>query len=308
MTKKNISQKRNPKLWTRSKKQACTIAKLCKHSARKMQWASKRYQKLGGRYIGNKKTNNSLSQWGRQKWRTSSGKKSKGKLRYLPDKAWKNLSKKEIKSTNRTKKRGYEKGKQYVPQPKYIANKVRKYRLIKSRRRRSKSKSRKRRSKSKSRKRRSRRKSRKRRSKSKSRRRRSRRKSRKRRSSKKSRRRRSRRKSRRRRSRRKSRKRRSRRKSRRRSKRRKSRKNINMNFKGHYEGPVGNESENTFHKPPDWVDWRKNRNTESYHPRYGPPPPRYGPPPPRYGPPPSHYGPPPPRYGPPPPLYGPFPY
>ena len=34
----------------------------------------------------------SLKNWGKQKWRTSSGKPSKGKRRYLPDAAWNALS------------------------------------------------------------------------------------------------------------------------------------------------------------------------------------------------------------------------
>ena len=38
-----------------------------------------------------KKPQQSLKDWGKQKWRTSSGKPSKGKRRYLPD-AWKALS------------------------------------------------------------------------------------------------------------------------------------------------------------------------------------------------------------------------
>ena len=33
-----------------------------------------------------KKSQRSLKNWGKQKWRTSAGKPSKGKKRYLPDK------------------------------------------------------------------------------------------------------------------------------------------------------------------------------------------------------------------------------
>jgi hypothetical protein len=42
-----------------------------------------------------KKSQRSLKDWGKQKWRTSSGKPSKGKRRYLPDAAWKSLTKSE---------------------------------------------------------------------------------------------------------------------------------------------------------------------------------------------------------------------
>ena len=70
----------------------------------------------------------SLFNWGNQKWRTSDGSPSKGKKRYLPDKAWKSLSAGEKASTNRAKAEGNRKGKQFVKQPKSIAKKVRKYR------------------------------------------------------------------------------------------------------------------------------------------------------------------------------------
>jgi|TARA_A100001011_G_C14271271_1_gene827104 hypothetical protein len=70
----------------------------------------------------------SLLNWGKQKWRTSDGSPSKGKKRYLPDKAWKSLSAGEKAATNRAKAEGNRKGKQFVKQPKSIAKKVRKYR------------------------------------------------------------------------------------------------------------------------------------------------------------------------------------
>ena len=70
----------------------------------------------------------SLFNWGKQKWRTSDGSPSKGKKRYLPDKAWKSLSASEKAATNRAKAKGNRAGKQFVKQPKTIAKKVRKYR------------------------------------------------------------------------------------------------------------------------------------------------------------------------------------
>ena len=65
----------------------------------------------------------SLKKWGDQKWRTSDGKPSKGKKRYLPDAAWDKLSQKEKDATNQAKARGNAKGKQFVAQPKAIAKK-----------------------------------------------------------------------------------------------------------------------------------------------------------------------------------------
>ena len=43
----------------------------------------------------------SLKDWTAQKWRTSDGKPSKGKKRYLPDAAWKALSPAEKAATNK---------------------------------------------------------------------------------------------------------------------------------------------------------------------------------------------------------------
>ena len=71
----------------------------------------------------------SLSDWGRQKWRTSSGKPSlKTGERYLPDSAFDGLSKAEIAATNSAKRAGMKAGKQFVAQPKAIAKKTSRYR------------------------------------------------------------------------------------------------------------------------------------------------------------------------------------
>jgi len=75
-----------------------------------------------------KKSQKSLKDWGEQKWRTSSGKPSKGKRRYLPDAAWKSLSSGEKAATNRAKAKGNKKGKQFVKQPKNIAKKTARFR------------------------------------------------------------------------------------------------------------------------------------------------------------------------------------
>jgi hypothetical protein len=75
-----------------------------------------------------KKPQQSLKDWGKQKWRTSSGKASNGKRRYLPDAAWKSLSSGEKAATNRAKAKGNKKGKQFVKQPKNIAKKTARFR------------------------------------------------------------------------------------------------------------------------------------------------------------------------------------
>jgi hypothetical protein len=73
----------------------------------------------------------SLKKWGEQKWRTSDGTPSKGKKRYLPDKAWDALSASEKAATNAAKAKGNAKGKQFVAQPKGIAKKTAKFRASK---------------------------------------------------------------------------------------------------------------------------------------------------------------------------------
>jgi hypothetical protein len=71
----------------------------------------------------------SLKDWGKQKWRTKSGKpSSKTGERYLPSAAIKALSSSEYARTSAVKRKGTAAGKQFVKQPKSIANKVRKYR------------------------------------------------------------------------------------------------------------------------------------------------------------------------------------
>ena len=70
----------------------------------------------------------SLKNWTAQKWRTSDGKPSKGKKRYLPDAAWKSLTPAEKAATNRAKAKGNAQGKQFVAQPQKIAKKTSSYR------------------------------------------------------------------------------------------------------------------------------------------------------------------------------------
>ena len=75
------------------------------------------------------KSQKSLKNWTKQKWRTKSGKPSaKTGERYLPEKAIKALSSKEYAATTRAKRKGTKKGKQFVKQPKNIAKKTARYR------------------------------------------------------------------------------------------------------------------------------------------------------------------------------------
>lgn len=118
----STAKKTKPELWQR--KVAAAKAKFGgKWSARAAQWAVAAYKKAGGSYSGAKKASNSLSKWTKQKWRTRDGKKaartdSKGRkvtARYLPDRAWKSLSKSQAKATDAKKRKASRKGKGTVP-------------------------------------------------------------------------------------------------------------------------------------------------------------------------------------------------
>ena len=71
----------------------------------------------------------SLKAWTKQKWKTKSGKNSSltGE-RYLPEKAINALSSFEYRLTTKAKRKAIQLGKQFSKQPKYIADKIRKYR------------------------------------------------------------------------------------------------------------------------------------------------------------------------------------
>lgn len=71
----------------------------------------------------------SLKDWGKQKWRTKSGKpSSETGERYLPEAAIKSLSPAEYAATTKAKRKGTAAGKQFVKQPKAIAKKTASYR------------------------------------------------------------------------------------------------------------------------------------------------------------------------------------
>lgn len=120
----SVAKKTHPRLWESAKRRACADAGLCLHSARKMQWATRYYKSHGGGYADGRSKSNRLSRWSAQKWRTQSGAPSRGRLRYLPDAAWRALTPEEARRTNAAKRRGAARGKQYVPQPADVARKT----------------------------------------------------------------------------------------------------------------------------------------------------------------------------------------
>ena len=76
-----------------------------------------------------KESQKSLRAWTKQKWTTKSGEPSaKTGERYLPEKAIKNLSASEYAATTKAKREGTKRGRQFVKQPKAIAEKTAKYR------------------------------------------------------------------------------------------------------------------------------------------------------------------------------------
>ena len=87
-------------------------------SARKAQLVAQEYEKAGGGYSGSKTSKQrSLSKWTKEKWRTSDRKPADrpgGTTRYLPDRAWSKLSASEKAATNKKKREGSRRGKQFV--------------------------------------------------------------------------------------------------------------------------------------------------------------------------------------------------
>ena len=77
------------------------------------------------------KSQRSLKSWSKRKWRTKSGKpSSKTGERYLPEKAIKSRTAEEDAATTKAKRQGTKQGKQFVKQPKKIANKTKSYRRV----------------------------------------------------------------------------------------------------------------------------------------------------------------------------------
>jgi hypothetical protein len=123
----------NEKLWQRIKNEVKseTVAgtRSGQWSARKAQLAVRKYKDAGGRYVGPRSKHNSLVEWSSQAWRTESGKPSHitGE-RYLPSKAFRALSRRELDTINRSKRAAMRRGQQYSNMPKSIQRKLRSYR------------------------------------------------------------------------------------------------------------------------------------------------------------------------------------
>lgn len=88
-------------------------------SARKAQMVAHEYVAEGGGYKHPRnEAQESLKHWGDEKWHTATGEKAvqgEETHRYLPDKAWKELSPEEQKATDEKKVKGSRKGNQFVP-------------------------------------------------------------------------------------------------------------------------------------------------------------------------------------------------
>lgn len=128
----DVAKKTDPDKWARAKTDAKSQMG-GKHSARAMQLATKLYKERGGGYSGAKSSGNKLAKWTSEDWGTKSGEpstegpKATGE-RYLPKKAREALTPTEYAATTKAKRAGTAQGKQFVAQPKKIAEKTARYR------------------------------------------------------------------------------------------------------------------------------------------------------------------------------------
>jgi hypothetical protein len=88
-------------------------------SARKSQLLTKEYERRGGGYEGPKdERQQSLQRWGAEKWRTREGgtraRRDGETSRYLPERAWAELSEPERRATDRKKREASRTGRQFV--------------------------------------------------------------------------------------------------------------------------------------------------------------------------------------------------
>ncbi len=87
-------------------------------SARKAQLVAHEYEAEGGGYKGGRdETQKSLKDWGDEHWTTKDGapaKQEDGMHRYLPEKAWEDLSPAEKAATDKKKLKGSKQGEQFV--------------------------------------------------------------------------------------------------------------------------------------------------------------------------------------------------
>ena len=89
-------------------------------SARKSQLLTREYEKQGGGYKGEKgQSQKNLEKWTEEEWQTKEGdadaRKGDGETkRYLPKKAWENMSEEEKRETEKKKREGSKRGEQHV--------------------------------------------------------------------------------------------------------------------------------------------------------------------------------------------------
>ncbi|TDB77167.1 DUF5872 domain-containing protein [Micromonospora sp. KC723] len=88
-------------------------------SARKSQLLTKEYQRRGGGYQGPKdERQKSLQRWGAEDWQTRTGstraRKNGETRRYLPKRAWQQLSEQQRRATDTRKRQASRSGRQYV--------------------------------------------------------------------------------------------------------------------------------------------------------------------------------------------------
>jgi hypothetical protein len=83
------------------------------------------YKGEGGRYIGERRKDNSLTQWTEEDWGTRSGRRSRDSgERYLPKQAREELSENDYARTTQKKRRDTRKGLQFSRQPDDIARRT----------------------------------------------------------------------------------------------------------------------------------------------------------------------------------------
>ncbi|MEU1241422.1 DUF5872 domain-containing protein [Micromonospora parva] len=88
-------------------------------SARKSQLVTQEYKKRGGGFLGEKdERQKSLQRWGNEKWQTKEGgtraRKDGTTSRYLPKKAWEEMSESQRRATDTKKREASRSGRQYV--------------------------------------------------------------------------------------------------------------------------------------------------------------------------------------------------
>lgn len=88
-------------------------------SARKSQLLTQEYEKQGGDYRGEKgQSQKNLEKWTEEEWQTREGnanaRRDGGTKRYLPKKAWENMSEEEREETEKKKREGSRRGQQHV--------------------------------------------------------------------------------------------------------------------------------------------------------------------------------------------------